>query len=338
MRYNEKKLFNSGVIFFAVLSVLGVFACTATGTGGNNDPNPSNGIGWKLTPEADKSVKGNFILTFEFEKPIKDLSEKNFVFKTADTGADITSTLTISDFKQEESDIGVYKMNVSGVYNAVSIRVKVVVSDSLFNPERHDWKIETNTPGEGVMLEYGDIGPGGGIIFGMLSPEQKADYGVDWTYLEVGAISTTPLAWASANYLETAIEGAKGVEIGTGRANTQAILAVDADAPAAKYCADYRGGELDDWFLPSLKELGMIWKNKNTVPDFWGDGGSGGAAGPEGDPMTYWASSQCAEAKKAWIKYICNGTISGGSGSDFFQFENDKNNNYLYHVIPVRTF
>ena len=56
-----------------------------------------------------------------------------------------------------------------------------------------------------------------------------------------------------------------GIEIGTGKANTAAILAVNVIAPAAKACNDYNGGGKSDWFLPSRDELNEMYKVKTRL-------------------------------------------------------------------------
>jgi len=103
------------------------------------------------------------------------------------------------------------------------------------------------------VYKIGDKGPAGGIVF-----YDKGNNSDGWRYMEAAPVNQGHLEW-----------GAKGqnvstrTEIGTGKANTAAILAVDANAPAAKACADYRGGGKYDWFLPSKDELNELYKQRN---------------------------------------------------------------------------
>ena len=107
----------------------------------------------------------------------------------------------------------------------------------------------------------GDTGPAGGIVF-----YDKWNSSDGWRYLEAApADMETPLRWVAQSYGDNwrsfpDVAGT-GTEIGTGKQNTALILAVDADAPAAKACADYRGGGFSDWFLPSRDELFMMYWN-----------------------------------------------------------------------------
>jgi hypothetical protein len=55
--------------------------------------------------------------------------------------------------------------------------------------------------------------------------------------------------------------------IGTGSANTDAIIALQgtASSHAAGVARAYNGGGYNDWFLPSLLELNEMYQNKSTV-------------------------------------------------------------------------
>ncbi|MDR1587253.1 MAG: hypothetical protein LBS57_07350, partial [Treponema sp.] len=93
--------------------------------------------------------------------------------------------------------------------------------------------------------DIGDTGPGGGVVF----YRSAVAFGDDWHYLEAAPenISGTK-AWGSSEHTNTSIAGAIGTAIGTGKANTDAILVADINAPAAKACADYNTADKDDWF------------------------------------------------------------------------------------------
>ncbi|MDR0375538.1 MAG: DUF1566 domain-containing protein [Treponema sp.] len=110
--------------------------------------------------------------------------------------------------------------------------------------------------------DIGDTGPGGGIVF----YRAAAAFGDGWRYLEVAPenISGTK-AWASIEHTSTSIVGASGAAIGTGKANTDAILVADVNAPAAKACADYNSAGKDDWFLPSKDELKEMYRQKSRI-------------------------------------------------------------------------
>jgi hypothetical protein len=55
---------------------------------------------------------------------------------------------------------------------------------------------------------------------------------------------------------------------GSGESNSQAILQNCSESSAAKLCDTYVSGKYDDWYLPSLDELGLVYTNlkvKNNI-------------------------------------------------------------------------
>jgi hypothetical protein len=110
----------------------------------------------------------------------------------------------------------------------------------------------------------GAVGPAGGIIFYV----DAADAYPGWKYLEAAPADLAGMyKWASTSYIAISISGTEAA-IGKGRANTAAILARDADAPAAKACADYEYGGYSDWFLPSKDALNERYLNRASIGGF----------------------------------------------------------------------
>jgi len=118
--------------------------------------------------------------------------------------------------------------------------------------------------------------------------------------------SATP--WSASTYKVT---GATGTAIGTGQANTNAIItAQGADLYAAKLCDDLVLGGYSDWFLPSKDELNELYKSKVIL------GGS----------PWYWSSSEYDKAT-AWVVYFV-----GNGGPDTL------GKYWTYPVRAVRAF
>jgi hypothetical protein len=64
------------------------------------------------------------------------------------------------------------------------------------------------------------------------------------------------VAWCNGSPVET---GVTGTGVGTGQANTMAIIGVQGEGLyAAKICDDYSDGVFSDWFLPSKDELSLM--------------------------------------------------------------------------------
>lgn len=146
---------------------------------------------------------------------------------------------------------------------------------------------------EGPYL-VGDRGPTGGWII--------HDKGYDsdgWRYLEAAPEDQTT-GWSMGDWAPwgcngTSIPGARNNAVGTGMRNTEAILR-ECNEPgiAARRCADYRGGDTDNWFLPSLDELDLIYLHLYKR----GRGGLGLAG--------YWSSSETTKGY-AWSHNFTNG-------------------------------
>ena len=90
--------------------------------------------------------------------------------------------------------------------------------------------------------------------------------------------------------------------MGTGAANTAAIVKGCSDANSAAKMADaYTFNGYSDWFLPSNEELYELYLQKGVV---------GGFAG--GD---YWSSSEF-DSNSAWLQYFGNGVQNNDFGKD----------------------
>lgn len=137
----------------------------------------------------------------------------------------------------------------------------------------------------------GETGPAEGIIF-----YDKGFVSDGWRYLEAAPAlwnggSADPIsAWSN---VITAV-GTTGTAIGTGLANTTAIIAQSGHtASAAKLCRDYTGGGKTDWFLPSKDELTQLYEQKAVID---------GLSPADG----YWSSSEF-NSSDAWLLYNDDG-------------------------------
>lgn len=102
--------------------------------------------------------------------------------------------------------------------------------------------------------QVGDPGPGGGVIFFVDRDDQFAGF----DYLEAAPDDLGGHAWCDR--ADVSIPKTKARAVGKGQANTQALLAACAWG-AAQAVAGYRGPNgKDDWFLPSLSELKLMYR------------------------------------------------------------------------------
>ena len=163
------------------------------------------------------------------------------------------------------------------------------------------------TPPLTLTYTVGDTGgPAGGLIF-----YDKGSYSDGWRYLEAApSDQSTGIQWYNGNYVVT---GATGTAIGTGQANTTAIVTMQgAGSYAAQLCNNLTEGGYDDWFLPSKDELNKLYINRVGV---------GGFA-----DCDYWSSSEY-NAFNAWYQNF------GTMATRVYY-----NKNYNLRVRAVRAF
>ena len=191
----------------------------------------------------------------------------------------------------------------------------------------------TTTCAVGGACVVGDTGPGGGTVF-YVAPTRFTSKGsvcdaackyleaapVGWitaatpagqTNCETPGTSTTdPQCVWSGN--TTTIIGTTGSEIGSGYANTSAMIAQSNVAGrAATVARAFQGGGKTDWFLPSRYELNQMYLQRSAI---------GGYASAD-----YWSSSE-EDAGFARLQVFYD-----GSGSNFFKTA-------ALYVRPVRAF
>lgn len=125
--------------------------------------------------------------------------------------------------------------------------------------------------------------------------------------------ATSGIRWYNGTYT---LMGATGTAIGTGSANTTAIIASQGEV-ATSYAAGlaraYDGGGYGDWYLPSKDELNQLYLNREAIGGF--------------RDAYYWSSSESeANANVAWHQYF-------GTGAQQTYYKGDRG-----RVRAVRTF
>lgn len=156
----------------------------------------------------------------------------------------------------------------------------------------------------GYDFTIGSTGPGGGLIF-----YKKPTPTDNWQYLECmdHDLGFGNLQWATGAAGNTGA-GFTSTSLGSGITNTSNLaINYGSSAPAAQVCysLDYLGK--DDWFLPSLEELELLYNNLflNNLGNFSVD-------------QSYWSSSEDDNfTTNAWRINFSPGTPSIATESKY---------------------
>jgi hypothetical protein len=170
-----------------------------------------------------------------------------------------------------------------------------------------------------LIIEVGDFYQGG-VVFYIFVPGDTG-YVSNETHGLIAAVAdqSSPIQWYNGSYVTT---GATATAIGTGSANTAAIISVQG-ATQTSYAAGlaraYTAGGYADWFLPSKDELNKIYQNQSTInTTALANGGSSFA-------NDYWSSTEY-DNLDAWFHYFNNG------------YQNYISKNNANNVRAVRAF
>jgi hypothetical protein len=141
-----------------------------------------------------------------------------------------------------------------------------------------NWQFVSSNIVSFTTLTVGQTGPGGGKVF-----YDKGDTAGGWRYLEAAASDqSTGIQWGCSNISITGTQ----VTIGSGESNTALIVSGCNDVNfAAKLCYNLTLGGQTDWFLPSIDELSLMYKNLhlknqgnfNTSTPYWSSTDTGSA-------------------------------------------------------------
>lgn len=211
-------------------------------------------------------------------------------------GNTITLSADVSGGKWSSGNNATATVSNDGVVTGVAagvVAIRYMVNDAC-GSRGNGVEVEVTGPvsytvgehyGGGVIayvLKPGDPGYDAGVIHGLVA------YTEDW--------GGTPLVWYNGEMMVT---GAAGTAIGTGSANTSAIVAIQGNgANAAAECGRLVRAGYEDWYLPSKDELNKMYQNRAAIGGF-GDG-------------SYWSSSEI-DVNHAWSQLFGTGATASDS-------------------------
>jgi len=222
----------------------------------------------------------------------------------------ITSAATGLMIYQTDGTVGFYYYNGSswvGYYSKNEVDTLIANLQS---------QINNLVVGFGVGDFYG-----GGVVF-YIFESGDTGYVAGETHGLIAAVQdqSSGIRWYNGSYATT---GATATTVGTGSANTDAIIAAQG-ATETSYAAGvaraYTGGGFTDWFLPSKDELNQMYRNKATINTTASANG-----GSNFSTNFYWSSTEY-DSNNAWGQFFDNGV----------QYVGTKDG--TYNVRAVRAF
>lgn len=189
-------------------------------------------------------------LTLSFDADPTALTADNITVtgatKGALSGTGLTRTLAISDISvMNGATVSVTVASPSGFAVSGSPRTARVFRAISVGMDFLGGKV-------GYLLQEGDPGYDPDVSHGLIVA--RFDEAVNYP-------------WAVDGYQHAALPGATGTAIGTGRANTELIVAQNGAGTnyAAGLARAYSGGGYSDWYLPSRDELLAVIKNRGAI-------------------------------------------------------------------------
>jgi len=204
------------------------------------------------------------------------------------------------------------------LYNGINTLMKKFIA-GMSTDESGDI-VQGANKGAGKTYKVGDVGPAGGIVF-----FDRGFTGDGWRYLEAAPASAVFSAqWGPLNLN---VNGTKTV-VGYGKRNTQIIVdrlrQLRENDCAAQICANMNINNYTDWFLPSLDELNLMYRNLKQK----------GLGNFTNDQYWYWSSSQDSN-NDVFFYNFSDGSHSASSHISSLDFSG---NRCLLLVRAVRAF
>ena len=208
---------------------------------------------WTASAAIAASAPGRYSLKELVVKNGKDLvTDGLWGFRVRNTrGSSGETVMSIENYvKGREYDFSGVKVTGFGATIPIRVDGSYVLSGAAGTPSRD---VEGGLTALWVAA-VGSEGLAGGIVF-----YDKGSYSDGWRYLEAApSDQSTGIQWSNGEYIDIKTNTA----VGTGKANTDAIIAAQGDGNyAAALCKNLTINGFSDWFLPSKDELDLMYTN-----------------------------------------------------------------------------
>ena len=203
-------------------------------------------------PTIGTATAGDGEATISFTAPSSDGGSPITSYTATSSPGGITGTLSQS---------GSGSITVTGLTNATAYTFTVTATNAIGTSVASAASNSVIPASEQVGDFYG-----GGVVF-YIFVEADAGYVAGETHGLIAAVAdqSSGIQWYNGSFLTT---GATGTAVGTGSANTDAIILVQgpvATSYAAGLARAYTDGTYTDWFLPSKDELNKMYLKKEIL-------------------------------------------------------------------------
>ena len=203
-------------------------------------------------PTIGTATAGDGEATVSFTAPSSDGGSAITSYTATSSPGGITGTLSQS---------GSGSITVTGLTNGTAYTFTVTATNAIGTSL-------ASAASNSVIPAVQQVGDfyGGGVVF-YIFVDGDTGYVAGETHGLIAAVQdqSSGIRWYNGSYVTT---GATGTAIGTGSANTDAIIVYKV-ATETSYAAGlaraYTGGGYTDWFLPSKDELNKMYLNRATI-------------------------------------------------------------------------